>query len=374
MKKISFIIFAAVSALTLCNCDGMMDVHEEYVKDGEIIYAPKIDSLSFIAGRNRAQFNYWLYNAPNVKSVDVFWNGRADSLIIPVSPSSERDSFTTLINNLPEQSYTFEVRTTDNYGHNSLWTTAFGNTYDADYVNTLSNRRVKSLTLDEYGGVVNWLAAADGLVRMEVRYTANNGSQLVTLTPSGSNVSALPDAKAGTQISCRSVFIPETESIDTFFLDWVQVDETLPTEFSYDRSLWSVLACSDETASDGGGMHTILDGDYGTYWHSQWDGGNVPLPHWLLVDLSKQIAVSRLMFVRRNNSTDDKDVLFFLGNTPDADADDWVQIGAAVITQNETSITSTNKTFKGRYLKLLFTTGNREPFTNCAEIYLYGGE
>ncbi|MDR2472187.1 MAG: discoidin domain-containing protein [Tannerella sp.] len=374
MKKIfNKITISALASLTLVACEGMMDIHKEYVENGEIIYSPQPDSISFIAGKERIRFDCFLKNSPNVKTIDVFWNSKRDSMIIPVSPTSERDSFTFIIPNLIEQSYTFDVRTTDNFGHRSLWKSDFGNSYGAGYEKVIFNRRVKDVALSEYGGEVNWLAKADGLVRVEVKYTKTDGSEGLVKTDGEQSTSSLPDAKAGTNFQYRSAYIPEEASIDTFFLDWVTSESTFPTMFAYDRSLWTVLACSDERVDDGGGKNMIIDGKIDTYWHSQW-GPDMPLPHWILIDLSKPINAIGFRFLSRSGTTDNKDIEIYMGNTPDADATDWVKVGELYdMSKTENDIPSLDASFKGRYIKLLFIGSNRGPFTNCAEFYVVGG-
>ena len=88
MKKIVNGIIIPLILSALISCGDFMDVHKEYIKDGEIIYAPKVAAVTFLAGMNRIEFRYSLYKSPNVRSVDLYWNDGADSLIMPVTPSA----------------------------------------------------------------------------------------------------------------------------------------------------------------------------------------------------------------------------------------------------------------------------------------------
>jgi len=375
MKKIFNSIMILLALSTFAACDGMMDTHKEFIENGELIYAPKMDSLSFIAGQGRIRFGFWLYNAPNVKTVDVYWNSRQDSMLIPVTASAERDSFSVMLNNMPEQSYTFDVRTTDNFGHKSLWSTDFGNSYGEVYESTLANRRIREVKLSEIeGGELVWFAGGDGLVRVEVLYTNKAGATISVLTPADVSSTLCPDVKAGSTFSYRSLFIPEEEAVDTFALAW-KTDESFPTSYIYDRSDWKVLQVSDETASDGGGMHMLLDDNLGTYWHSQWDGGNAPLPHWAIIDIASSKRIVKIDTYRRSGNTDTKSLQYFVGDDPDPDATTWVKIAEGAFTTGNlltVEVPSGTDTAKGRYLKLLLPDTNRDPFTSIAEIYLYG--
>lgn len=369
--KQTYIVSMLFLAVLAASCESFMDIHEEYVKDGEIIYAPKVDSVQFIAGKARVRFAFWLENAPNVNSVVLYWNSMSDSLITSVSPTTGLDSFSVDVPNLPEGAYTFEVKTRDNFGHSSLYLTGFGNSYGDFYQSSLMNRRVKSFELTENGGIIEWFGAVDLLMWTDISYTMNNGeTNIVRLSPEADQISC-PDFKEGTMFQFSSAFIPEEFSIDTFFVDW----EEYQGMYRYDRSTWSVMEVSDETASDGGGKNTLLDGNLGSYWHSQWDGGNAPLPHWAIVDMGSPKKIARIDTYRRPGNTDARTVQYFVGPDPNADASTWTKIGESEFASGdmtETLITNSSSTLSGRYLKLVLPDSNRDPFTSIAEIYVYG--
>ena len=129
MKKLYNGLLFFITFLTLASCEDFMDIHKEFIEGGEVIYAPKPDSVSFIAGKGRILFRCWMYNSPNVKSIDIFWNDGKDSLIIPVKLNAGIDSLESVLSNMPEKSYTFDIKTTDNFGHSSLSTVDFGSSY-----------------------------------------------------------------------------------------------------------------------------------------------------------------------------------------------------------------------------------------------------
>ncbi len=72
------------------------------------------------------------------------------------------------------------------------------------------------------------------------------------------------------------------------------------------RSGWSVTV-SGETASDGGGKNTIIDGKTNTYWHSNWGGNGAAgdasknLPQFFQVDLGSPQTFRSIMYVPRVN-------------------------------------------------------------------------
>ena len=78
---------------------------------------------------------------------------------------------------MEEKSYTFNIQTTDNFGHKSLFVTSFGTSYGDTYRATLNDRGIKSLSLSDKEGTIEWYSAPLHLVRNEIRYIKNDGSQ-----------------------------------------------------------------------------------------------------------------------------------------------------------------------------------------------------
>ncbi|MFV0419030.1 MAG: DUF4998 domain-containing protein [Dysgonomonas sp.] len=377
MKKLYNSTLILLLILFGTSCENFMDIHEEYIKGGETIYAPKADSIQFIAGKGRVMFAFWLENSPNVKTVDLYWNSRKDSLIIPVSPTAGRDSFYVTIPNLAEGAYTFDVKTTDNFGHPSLYLTEFGNSYGAFYQSSLANRRVKSIDITEKGGTINWFSALDGMIWTDVKYTKSDGTTSIVRMDSKAQSVFCPNLKAGTSFQHSSSFIPEELSIDTFSVDWEQYSGTFPAIYKYDRSSWSVLAVSDETASDGGGKNTLLDNKLDTWWHSQWDGGDAPLPHWAVIDMTSAKKITKIETYRRAGNTDAKTIQYFIGPDANADASTWTKVGETNFVSGKDNIdlliaNSSSTVPLGRYLKLVLPDSNRNPYTSIAEVYVYG--
>ena len=374
MKRIYSLAILATFILSFTSCEDFMDMHKEYIKGGELIYAPKPDSVYFIAGKGRVLFNCRTYNAPNVRSIDVYWNDGLDSLIIPVELKTGYDSISVILDNLEEKSYTFKIQATDNFGHKSLFMTDFGTSYGDTYQATLNDRLVESLTLSDQEGTIKWYYAPQYLVRSEVRYVKKNGSQAIVKVPSTDDLVQLPDVKPGSTFEYRSLYIPEEVAIDTFATAWKEYETPFPAEYKYDRSSWEVLSVSDVSTSEGGGMATLIDGDLSTYWQSAYEGGDAPLPHWAVIDMQTPKNISRVELYRRTGNKDTKSIELYVSDHPDANAAGWIKIGTVVFEEGDSSSITIPGSIdmKGRYLKLLLSDSNREPYTSVAEVYVYG--
>lgn len=374
MKKIYNYTILIFSLFVLISCEDFMEKHKEYIKDGEIIYSPKPDSVAFIAGKNRIMFRFWLYNSPNVKTVDVYWNDGLDSLITPVTPSTGLDSMDIIIPDLEEKSYTFNVNTTDKYGHKSLIETDFGTSYSINYQATLANRKLKSAEYgeDKIDGKISWFTAAENLIRTEVKFTNRDGEQVIAWTPDTLDVTICENAAPLSEYSYRTLFTPEAESIDTFSTAWSDPKKFPPADFAeYDRSTWNVLECSDETASDGGGMKTIIDNSLTTYWHSQYSPSNAPLPHWAIIDMTEEKAIYKITSYRRKGNTDAKTIVYYTSN----DKNTWTEIGRFTYGgagDKGDMIVDPDTNASGRYLKVSVEASNHaNGCSSIAEIYVF---
>jgi hypothetical protein len=222
INKFLPILFIAVFAF-FASCENVMDIHKQFIEDGEVIYAPKPLEVQFKSGIGRVQLFCTLYNSPNVKTIDVFWNDKLDSLIIPVNPTVGQEIISEYISGLEEKAYTFIVRTTDVYGHHSLEISGYGTCFGPNFESTLSNRYVNDMALTPTQATLNWSPAySEEMIWTQLRYKKANGDigEIKVLPENNSTV--CPDAERKMAFAeYRSVFIP-VGSVDTIYGEWMQ--------------------------------------------------------------------------------------------------------------------------------------------------------
>jgi hypothetical protein len=366
-KLLKFTVMTMLAGVLTFSCDDMMDVHQKYLEGGEIVYAPKVDSLVFHNGRNRVQLWFWLLESPNVRSVDIFWNSFADSLIVPVTPSAGLDSMEVYIPLKEEKAYTFYVRTMDIFGNHSLNEMASATSYDSIYASALVNRSVKSAETTGSTTTIQWYGIADDYQYSEVRYTdVNNEVRIVRALPNESSTSC-PDAKKSSTYEHRSLYAPNN-SIDTFYLEWVQFSPLV----KFDKSSWSVINWSDEQADDGGGAVVLINGNLDDFWHSRWREPVPELPHWAIIDMGVQQEIVRIDTYRRRGNTNTRSVWYYVGNDPDPDALSWTKIAEGTYSSGDLLTLQTSVSVPGRYLKIYLPDSNSSPHTSVAEIDVFG--
>jgi hypothetical protein len=66
--------------------------------------------------------------------------------------------------------------------------------------------------------------------------------------------------------------------------------DTLQYRKRHDRSGWSIRAfdayyIDNDQSNDNQAVENMLDGSKNTYWHTKWQGGTLPLPHYVVIDM-----------------------------------------------------------------------------------------
>lgn len=231
-----------------------MDDYKEYVQDGEISYTGKIDSLKIYSGKNRV-FVEGLFKAdPKITECHIYWNDRADSLVIPVTKTASIDTLRTLIEELDENIYNFEIRTFDELGNSSVPVYGTGIAYGERYQASLINRPVNKSDLYagdltatvEYAG----MDLTSGVFATEIMYIDGDNGEHTLIVPIDSIGAEIENYKIGADFQYRTLFLPDSTSIDTFSTDYVSVDPDIvylknydvPFEIESSSGRWGILA------------------------------------------------------------------------------------------------------------------------------------
>lgn len=275
-----FLLFCAISG-----CRKMEGTYKEFVVPGGLTYTGKVTSPSVSPGHNRLKIS-WLRGAdPTVINAKIFWNNYADSLIVPIP--SMGDTISVIINNLVEKSYSFIIRTYDAKGNSSIPVEVIGGSYGDKYQAQLLNRPVNSTMIDAKGkATIQWGSAdlSNGAYASEVLYTDTLNNVKSKSFPTDVATSVISDIKPGTSYQFRTVFRPDSSSIDDFYTGYSQ-----SAAFNFDKTDWSVAGYSDQY-SDDNGVQFIIDGiPEATRWHTNGSA----YPHWATIDMKAVRTVTR---------------------------------------------------------------------------------
>ena len=124
---------------------------------------------------------------------------------------------------------------------------------------------------------------------------------------------------------------------------------------------------SEETANEDGAAINAIDGNTGTYWHSEWSAGSNPLPHEIQIDLLEPTEITGLTYLPRNHANGR------IANYEVYITDDPSNWGTPIATGTWSSSialkTAVFPTKLGRYYRLIaLSTVNGDQFTSAAEI------
>lgn len=212
-QKLNVILIGLIISGMLFSCAKMDHYYASYAKKAHE-YAGRLDTVLVRPGHNRIQLS-WEFTDPNLEQVMIYWNDKTDSAIVKVEANIFNGS--KIIQNLPEQTYSFEIFTKDKSGNFSIPVAGLGRSYGELYLSSLYNRVYRDIKNQDDGPEIEWVPESSPLiVGTEIRYSTSDGEKLVVL-PMGVNYSKLNGYLYDTEMEFRTMHIPELNAIDTFY-------------------------------------------------------------------------------------------------------------------------------------------------------------
>jgi len=231
-KQLTSVLFLLAVIL---GCSSLAeDDYKKFTEGGEILYAGRLDSVKIFPGENRVQLKAQLSSDPKVTSYRVYWSNKKDSVVIPVTQNQIGTEITQIINGLEENIYNFQIQSFDNQGNSSVGVFATGRVYGARYRASLNNRPLLNediAFLDE--AILLKFAPVDltrGLVETEVEYIDKNSAMKSVVVKADNNGEVkLENFNIGNEsYKYRSLFKPDSLSIDNFYTDFTVITPKVP--------------------------------------------------------------------------------------------------------------------------------------------------
>ena len=219
-NKIKHIIIIALS-LGMFSCQDQTDIYDDFVKEFSYKnYPGKVLNPVSYAGKNRIRLDVLTPGDPLVKELRVFWNFYTDSLSVPVKGANViKEVF---INDLNEKSYSFVIKTYDKKGNVSVPVEVFGTSYGVNYQKLISNRELKSSSVDAITGALTLTFGdadiSNGAVETRIRYTDTSDGESTVVLPVADKTITISDYKSGAEYA--TYFLPEETCIDFFNTGW----------------------------------------------------------------------------------------------------------------------------------------------------------
>ena len=233
------IIILIISIGTVIACKPSDYYYADYLKEGEIYYPGRIDSLSIIPGNQRATLRFRVSTDPKINAVKVYLRNSLSALEtvyeFPISSGEHGDFKLIDLDGLKEATYTANVYSVANTGDSSRSVSASQFVYGEAYTRTLVNRlysKIDKSNADEHFVVFNResnLPKEGTFFPMqftEVVYTTGSGQvKTVKITPYTDYASLLGIASS-TTIKYRTAYKPIEKSLDYFYTDYAEIEYT----------------------------------------------------------------------------------------------------------------------------------------------------
>ncbi|NQX42960.1 F5/8 type C domain-containing protein [Pedobacter steynii] len=364
MKTKFYYLFLLITAYAFSfACKKMDNTYKQFVVPGGKYYPGRANGARFQAGNKRGRL-YWLRNAdPKTVKAKIYWNNYADSVEIPIS--NEKDTISYMFSNLPENFYTFIIKTYDLAGNASVPVEVPGAIYGDSYQERLLPRPLKGALLKTSNQLfTTWEAAdiASGAYATEVEYTNNSGqlsTKRVRVNISEFNVD---DYKVGTQFRYRTVFRPDSTGIDFFYTPYLSTNELL-----LDKSEWKIIDFSSQHPGDENKVTNFIDDNAATRWHT--NAGSSRYPHHCTIDIGALRSIKKVGIWRMKDDDRAPDKLQFFTS---ADNVNWIDQGVFNFNRkiNDQQIFTMTDPSVAKYFKVVGVSGPQS-YTVLGEITLY---
>lgn len=210
----AFLLLAAAMG----SCTSMDEGYKDFIKDGEISYTGKIDSLHVYSGKNRVQVKGLFISDPKITECRIYWDNRADSVVVPITRTGGIDELNVIIDNLVENVHNFEVRTFDKLGNTSIPVYKIGAVYGNRYQTSLYNRPIATKYFSPKLTTINFASMdlSTGAYATEVTYTTTANTTVKVQLPIAQSRLDITDFKLGSTFTYKTLFKPNATSIDVF--------------------------------------------------------------------------------------------------------------------------------------------------------------
>lgn len=226
LKYKLYVVILLGIILSIFSCTNA-DEYLKFTEGGPISYTGKIDSLKIFPGRDRVKVSGLLISDPKISELRVYWNSKRDSVVLPIVRTSGVDAVSSIVENLPENIYNFEVKTFDAKGNSSISQFVTAQTYGTRYQASLTDRKIIASKLSSDFSLTIDFATMDlttGAFATEVVYTDNSNVEHTVTVPVKNSQVVIPNYKIGSQFKQRSLFLPsdlKLTSIDVFYTPFV---------------------------------------------------------------------------------------------------------------------------------------------------------
>lgn len=226
MRKIIEIFSICVGILFFMSCSDKVDPLE-FTDGQEIRYAGKADNPVYFAGNERIEVQFVLSPDPNVNKAIIYWDLREKSVELEINRATlTSDTISYLFDNMPENTYSFEIFTFDVFGNKSVPSYLTAKSYGNKYISGLYDRNMISYEAANLDGdiKVNWGDSVMKSVGLKLKYIDIENVSREIFVHNTEMTTILDKPDLGKAVTYQTLHIPEEGAIDTFTIAPVQIE------------------------------------------------------------------------------------------------------------------------------------------------------
>lgn len=206
------------------SCSKMDDNYKQFMEGGEIIYTGRVDSVKTYPGNNRIGLSMLLMSDPKISKIRLYWNNKADSAIQQVVRTAGVDTVNFMLTNMTEGTYAFEIYTSDNEGHSSIKREVIGTVYGQNYITSLFNRSLRSVTyIAPSKARLVWYGPSAQTAGQQIIYTDSLGVAQDISVPRLQDTTWLYNIRKSDYFKYRTLYKPHVNAIDTFYSQYQDI-------------------------------------------------------------------------------------------------------------------------------------------------------
>lgn len=349
----------------------MDEMYKQYVVPNGIKYPGKATSPIVYAGNERAQISWLRGTDPKVTKSKIYWNNFTDS--VELSITEDTDTIRYVIDNLEENDYTFVIKTYDALGNVSIPVEVSGRTYGHLFQSSIFNRIISKVNLSSDNElVIEWEkgSTSKGAIFVEIIYMNVKGEDQIIYVPIEEMITTINDVKGDTECSYRTAYLPEIGAIDTFYTDYNF--RIIPPK-KINKNEWIATASSDarDSQAPNGAPEMAIDDDVTTFWHSMHKPSSPGYPHWIRVNMRKEVMVKYIELTPRSAYPEQSFNKFTIQGSNDGV--NWTDYGNFVL--NPVGLQTQQFALEGsptmQFIRILMTQGGTV-HAHLAEFSVYG--
>ena len=341
MKKlVLYSIIVTGIILVLPSCKKQDSIYEKYIVSNGLIYPGKVLEAEAFSGKNRIEIVWKNNPEPSVEKARIFWNNYTDSIDVNIDLNSETTR--TIINDLPENTYSFMIRTYDNEGNISIPVEVTGIVYGNIYEQSLINRSIKTRLYVPDDLTLEWNVAEETELVTSVTYTDLDGNTHTIFVDPSESSTFIANFDVQKPVKYSTTHKPDSKAIDVF--NAIETQTMIDPVILVPKNTWlpfplpTDIAMLNDNATYPGGQYplrSMWNDNFSDFCHTV-DLATTTLPMILTWDIGRRVILHRMRIWPRNHATDnisqscpqDFEIWGSLEPNPDGSLDEtWTKLG-----------------------------------------------